>query len=177
MMWTVVHVHSSVGNSPAPAARRPAFPLNSVFAALCAIALAAVTAALAARWSHSLSVDEPFTALAVGQPHAALLDTLRHDNTPLTYLALKPWSRLVGDSELALRSLTAFSYGAAVLVTGMAGVLLAGARCGIIAALLMASSGSVGLLHAATIRPYAFLSLFSALSAYQLVASPCPFVS
>ncbi len=169
MMWTVVHVQPSVGDSLSPSARRPAFQFDSVFAGLGAIALAAAVAALAARWDHSLSVDEPFTALAVGQSATAVLDTLRHDNTPITYLALKPWSRLVGDSEIALRSLMAFSYGVAVLATGLAGVLLAGARCGIIAALLMASSGSVGLLHAATIRPYALLSLFSALAAYQLV--------
>jgi hypothetical protein len=71
----------------------------------------------------------------------------------------------------------AFGYGVAVLAAGLAGVLIAGARCGVVAAVLMASSGSVGLLHAATIRPYALLSLFSAISAYQLSArlrSPQP---
>jgi uncharacterized membrane protein len=59
----------------------------------------------------------------------------------------------------------------AVFATGLAGGSLGGRRCGLLAAVLVASSGSVGLLHAATIRPYALLCLVSALSAGVLIAS------
>jgi mannosyltransferase len=170
MMWRLVHVPSSHSDPRARPPRRPTLRFDAVSAGLGLIAIAAAAAALAARWGHSLNVDEPFTALAVAQPLPSLLETLRHDNTPVTYVALKIWSRLAGDSELALRSLMAASYAVAVLATGMAGLRLGGARSGLAAALLVASSGSVGLLHAATIRPYALLCLFSALAAQQLMA-------
>jgi hypothetical protein len=169
-----VHAQSRV--SP-PESRAP----RGIVAALGLIAIAAVAAALWARWGYSLSVDEPFTALAVAQPISTLLETLRHDNTPVTYLALKLWTSLnfglnFGlssgvNSELALRSLIAIGYGMAVVATGLAGISLGGVRCGVLAALFVASSGSVGLLHAATIRPYALLCLFSALGAGALIAS------
>ena len=171
MMWAVVHVQSSHPDPRSRAPHSPARRFNWVVAVLGVIAILAATAALWARGGHSLNVDEPFTALAVAQPLSLLSDTLRHDNTPATYVALKLWTWFAGDSELAMRSLMAVSYAGAVLFTGIAGIGLGGARCGLVAAVLVASSGGVGLLHAATIRPYALLCFVSAVTA-QLSVTP-----
>ena len=153
-------------------AHRPVQPAGFEFA-LAAIAAGATAAALAARWDHSLNVDEPFTALAVQRPLGLLPDVLRHDNTPVTYVALKVWTMVAGESEVAMRLLMAASYGLAVFVTGLAGRSVAGTAGGLVAAGLVATSGGVGLLHAATVRPYALLTLASALAAYLLMATIC----
>jgi hypothetical protein len=169
MMGKIVHERSHPPDPLRRELREPARRGDLGLAVLGAIAFCSTGAALAARWHHSLNVDEPFTALAVTRSFSTLLDVLRHDNTPVTYVAAKLWVTFAGDTEPALRSLTAVSYGAAVFLTGLAGRSLGGLRCGIVAALLVASSGRVGLLHAATLRPYALLTLFSALSAWLLI--------
>jgi len=154
-----------------PVQRSIGRPDRLFFAALLLISAAAAAGALLARWDHSLNVDEPFTALALAQPLPALLETLRHDNTPAMYLALKAWTTAAGESETALRSLSALFFGLTVLVTGLAGFELGGTRCGGLASLLVATSGRVGLLHAATVRPYALAGLLAATAAWLTIAA------
>jgi hypothetical protein len=171
MMESLVHDETPLRDPRDGLARRPVHRGGWELAALAAMAAGAAAAALAARWNHGLNVDEPFTALAVQRPLGLLLDVLRHDNTPVTYVALKVWTMAAGDGERAMRVLMAASYGLAVFVTGLAGRSVAGIPGGLVAAGLVATSGSVGLLHAATVRPYALLTLASALAAYLLMTA------
>ena len=136
------------------------------------VAIAALAAVLAvwARWGHSLGVDEPFTVLSARLPLGQLLgDIWVHDNTPVTYLVLKPWGAVAGSSEMALRVPFLLAYGLAVAVTGLAARSVAGTPAGLFAALTVATSGRLGLLHAVTIRPYALLCAVSAVSTWMLL--------
>lgn len=136
------------------------------------VAIAALAAALAAwaRWGHSLGVDEPFTVLSAHLPFGQLLgDIWMHDNTPVTYLVLKPWAAVAGSSEIALRLPFLLAYGFAVAVTGVTARSVGGTPAGLFAALMVATSGRLGLLHAATIRPYALLCAVSAVSTWMLL--------
>ena len=128
-----MHDQTPPGDPRDGRAHRPVQPVGFEFA-LAAIAAGATAAALAARWNHSLNVDEPFTALAVQRPLGLLPDVLRHDNTPVTYVALKVWTMVAGESEVAMRLLMAASYGLAVFVTCLAGRSVAGTAGGLVAA-------------------------------------------
>lgn len=135
------------------------------------VALLSASAAVFLRWGHSLSVDEPFTARALTLPWADLTDVLRHDNIPTTYLLLGTWARVAGHSELALRVLFIAAFAVAILLTGDAARRIAGAAAGVFAAMLVGASGNVGMMHAATIRPYALLMLVAALVLWLTLAS------
>ncbi|HET7697473.1 MAG TPA: glycosyltransferase family 39 protein [Vicinamibacterales bacterium] len=102
-------------------------------------------------------------------PWRELWNRLPLDNLPLGYLALKGWSAVFGESEFALRALSALCYAAAAVLAGLAAGRIAGAAAGIGAALLMASSDRLGLEHAATVRSYALLAFIAALALWQTV--------
>jgi mannosyltransferase len=91
------------------------------------------------------------------------------DNVPLAYVLFKSWSTIFGESELALRSLSALSYAAAIAATGLAARVSAGAAAGLLAAVLMATSVHMGLAHAGSARGYALLSFAAAGAVWQTV--------
>lgn len=126
--------------------------------------------AISVRYGFDLSVDEPFTALSAQRPVSELLgDVWPHDNTPVTYLLLKLSTPLTGRSEMGLRLPFILAYTLAVVLAGLTTSRIAGDSGGLLAAVMVATSGRIGLLHAATVRPYALLCFLSALSAWQLV--------
>lgn len=122
-----------------------------------AIAVAASLGAASARWQHSLSVDEPFTARTIHLPWSEQIDAFRHDNTPTTYVLLAGWRRVAGESEMRLRAMFIAAFALAIVLTGAATRRAGGPAAGLLAAVLVGSSSNVGLMHAATIRPYALL--------------------
>jgi hypothetical protein len=134
-----------------------------------ALLLICALAAAQAAWlraAHDLSIDEPFTANAVALGWTQLTGVFADDNVPLHYVLLKAWTAVVGDSAFALRGLSVLAFTLAVLVTGLAGRAAGGSGAGLLASLLVATSTSVGLLHAATARAYALLGLIAALGVW-----------
>jgi mannosyltransferase len=118
------------------------------------------------RHALGLSIDEPFTANAIALGWPRLFEVFPHDNVPLYYVLLKAWTRLAGDSAFALRSFSAAAFTLAVLVTGLSGRAAGGSGAGLLAALFVATSTGVGLLHAATGRAYALVGLIAALAVW-----------
>jgi hypothetical protein len=134
-----------------------------VYVAAGAIALAAI-----ASLHHDLAIDEPFTALAIARP-ATLGATLVHDDLPLYYVLLLGWTRLLGTSALALRALSMIAFGGAIVLTASTARHIAGARAGWLAAALVATSVTFGLQPAATVRPYALVMVFAAMTLWAAV--------
>jgi hypothetical protein len=136
-------------------------------AALAAIVIFAAALAVIARAGHGLTVDEPFMANSVRLPWRDLFVVFKSDNVPLSYAALKGWTAIFGESELALRSLSIIAYAGAVWLAGLAGREAHGPAAGLTAAILMATSVPIGISHAATARPYALLALMTAAALVQ----------
>ncbi len=114
--------------------------------------------------NKSLTIDEPFSANLVHLPWAEMFKMfLRDPSAPLYYLFLKLWVSIFGESEGALRSLSALFFAFTILVVGITAKRLDGISSGIAAAML-ASVSSIGLAFAGTARPYALLSLLTAIS-------------
>jgi hypothetical protein len=112
----------------------------------------------------SLTIDEPFSANVVNLQWGEMLKLLTQDPaTPLYYFLLKSWVYLFGDSEIAVRSLSTICFALTVTVVGITTKKLGGELAGI-AGSMLASVSSVGLIFAGTARPYALLSLLTALS-------------
>lgn len=137
-------------------------------AALLAIAAATVAAAVSYRLGFGLTLDEPFMANAARLPWQQLWrQILPIDNLPFGYVALKTWTDVFGESELALRSLSSIAYGVAVLFTGLAARRAGGNAAGLIAATLAATSDRMGLEYAAMGRTYALVSMIAAAAVWQ----------
>jgi hypothetical protein len=134
-----------------------------VYVAAGAIALAAI-----ASLHHDLAIDEPFTALAIARPDT-LGATLVHDNLPLYYALLLGWTRLWGTSALALRALSMIAFGGAIVFTASTAQHIAGRTAGTLAAALVAASVPFGLQPAATVRPYALVTMFGAMTLWAAV--------
>ena len=66
-------------------------------------------------------MDEPFMANSVRLPWHELFLVFRTDNVPLSYVLLRGWTAVLGESELALRGLSIAAYCGAVVVVGLAG--------------------------------------------------------
>jgi hypothetical protein len=139
-------------------------------AVLAAIAASAAALALVLRRAEGLTVDEPFMANALRLPWPELWAAFAVDNVPFSYLVWRGWTAAFGESEIALRSVSALAYGGAIVLTGLAAKRAAGAAAGLSAALLLAASQRAGLEHAATARPYALLALAAAAAALQTIS-------
>lgn len=129
-----------------------------------ALALAALLrfAALGARgWWR----DEAVTVELLRLPLPDLLRAIPESegSPPLYYVLAWGWTRLFGDSEVGLRSLSALLGTATVLVVFLAGRELVSTRAGLVAAYLAAASPLL-VWHAQDGRAYALLVLLAALS-------------
>ncbi|MCS7062070.1 MAG: glycosyltransferase family 39 protein, partial [Anaerolineae bacterium] len=87
---------------------------------------------------------------------------------PLYYIALHGWRALFGESEAALRSLSAICSTALALVAGLSGRMLFGARAGLLAAALVALS-PFAVYYGQEARMYALLALEAAVSTHALL--------
>src|SRR5262245_32229685 len=122
-----------------------------------------MTLAALSRLHHDLSIDEPFTALALADP-ASLRATLVHDNVPLFYLLLKAWTRVFGSSAFALRAMSMAAFGGAIVFGGAAAKHAASWRAAWLTAILIGGSVTFGLQPAATARPYALVALWAGMT-------------
>jgi len=113
---------------------------------------------------RSLWLDEANTVDIAKSAPVEILDKLSRDvSPPLYYLLLSPWTKLLGDSETALRGLAIFFYLAGIGATWCAGVLLLGAEGARLAAFLYAVNPIVGR-QAQNVRMYTLASLLASLS-------------
>jgi uncharacterized membrane protein len=151
----------------------PASIQSDAVARIC-IAIAFILG-LFARWfdlgSASLWFDEGFSVWTASQSTERLLDVVAADtNPPGHYLALHLWIRLFGDSEWAVRSLSAlFSSIALLLGIVLARHLLQSLWAVAMASLLLAL-GSIHLQHGRDARMYAMLACFTMLAVCCLVS-------
>jgi hypothetical protein len=114
--------------------------------------------------NRSLTIDEPFSANVVILPWTEMFRMfLRDPSAPLYYVFLKLWVSVFGESEQALRSLSVIFFAGTILIVGITAKQLNGIFPAIAGALL-ASISSTGLNFAGTARPYALLSLLTAIS-------------
>ena len=114
--------------------------------------------------SASLWVDEPYSANLTYLSWADFFRSFRQDPaTPLYYIVLKVWAAVFGDSEPALRTFSAICFALTILVTSITAWRIGGIFAGMAAAILAASS-NIGLVFAGIARPYALLSLLTAVS-------------
>jgi len=121
----------------------------------------------------SLWVDEAFSARIADTSFASLFGAATsHDpNPPLYYVLLHGWIRMFGDSEVALRSLSAVVGVALVLVVFGLGRRLGGSRVGLTAALLAAVSEFL-VHYSQEARVYSLLALLATASYFFFLALP-----
>jgi len=137
------------------------FPATLAAIALCGLALALL------RSSGPLTIDEPTSANVAHAPLAEAMAQIKGNNeAPLYLLSLKLWTKVFGESELALRSFSALCFALTILVVGLAATRLRSAFTGLIAAGLAAASFNTGLTFASTARAYALLTLITSLAMY-----------
>jgi hypothetical protein len=112
----------------------------------------------------SLWLDEAYSVLVAKQNFSEMLASLRHDaHPPLYYLLLSTWTKLFGDGEIALRSLSGMFYAGGVFAVYFLGREIYEERIGLLAAFLYALSPlATGTAH--SVRMYALLGFLSALS-------------
>lgn len=109
--------------------------------------------------------DEAVTVELLRPPFGELLRTIpdSEGTPPLYYVLAWGWSRVLGDSEVGLRSLSALLGVLVVLVVFLAGRELASPRVGVIGAYLAAASPLL-VWHAQDARSYTLLALLSSVS-------------
>jgi uncharacterized membrane protein len=154
-----------VSDPPAPARR------GARGGALLAVGLVALAAALRflALTSESLWFDEGHSILmAQAAPRDAIAALAADVHPPLYFLALGAWTRLFGESDAAMRSLSALLGAAAVGAVFVLGRRLCGSRAGVVAALLAAVSPFL-VRYSQEVRPYALLTLLVAASTTALL--------
>jgi 4-amino-4-deoxy-L-arabinose transferase-like glycosyltransferase len=146
-------------------------PLSRTPVALGAIVAGAAALRLATLGLQSFWYDESYTAAIAVQ--ASLGDVLASawdlETTPPTYyLLLWLWQELAGESDVALRLLSALAGIATVPIAYALGARLHSARAGLIAAALTATSPLL-LTFSQENRPYALLALIGAASMLLLL--------
>ena len=131
-------------------------------------AVAALAAAL--RWfridAQSLWYDEGISAHQLSRSfpeilHAAALDT----HPPLYYWSLKAWGEVLGQSELALRSLSAVFGVLAVVMAFLIGRRLFGTLAGFVGATLLAVS-PLAVYYSQEVRMYAMVTALGLVAVY-----------
>jgi mannosyltransferase len=110
------------------------------------------------RLTHSLSIDEPFTANIIQLPWPQFYEAFKQDNAIVPHYALlKVWASLFGESEVALRLPSLMFFCAAIVLIGLSGRKAFGWHGGLLAAALLASSIPLGTVYATNARPYAMV--------------------
>ncbi len=116
------------------------------------------------QFGRSLNNDEPFSANAA---HLSLSQMWVYfhssTNQPVYFLALKVWSRLFGESEIALRLPSLLIFAATIVAVALISRHLFGAAAGLVSGFLVSIS-TIGQIFAATARQYALVGLLAALT-------------
>jgi len=133
--------------------------------ALCAVAAAMVFIAVGI--ARPVWLDEANSVLIAQHSFAGIVDALSRDNNfPLYYFLLSVWMRVFGDSEIALRALSAVFYlGGCAAVYALGRRLAGQSRAGWYAALFYEAS-ALAIRQAQNVRMYSLLGMLSGLSAW-----------
>ncbi len=160
---------------------RRASPLQTLLAALplSALALIIVLAALYLRvhnlGTQSLWNDEGNSFVQATRSFADIAANAARDiHPPGYYMLLAVWRQLTGDTEFALRSLSAFASVLTVAFTYAIGRRLFGAFAGLVAALFV-TLNTFNIYYAQEARMYALLALWSAASLWILATILDPY--
>ncbi len=128
-------------------------------AAAAAVVVVAVGVVLRVRSPSALWLDEAISVSMSGLPLHEIPGALRRDGAPPLYAVLLwGWERLVGDSPLAVRWLSALFGVAALPLAAVAGSRLAG-RTGGVAALLLLATSPFAVYYSTEARMYSLLML------------------
>jgi mannosyltransferase len=132
---------------------------------LAAAALIGIVVLLAVGINRPVWLDEANSVLIAGRGFQGIVDSLRRENNlPGYYFLLSLWMRLFGDSEIALRSLSALFYLSGAGAAAALGKRLSGEmRCGWYSGFFYILS-PLAVRNAQNIRMYALLGLLSGLS-------------
>ena len=140
---------------------QPALPVERILLAAGWLALAVF---VAVGMERALWLDEANSVLIAAHPPAGIVDALSRDNNfPLYYFLLSAWMRLFGDSEIALRALSALFYVAGCAPAYALGRRLAGGRAGWYSAFLYEVS-PLAVRQAQNVRMYSLLGLLAGLA-------------
>ena len=137
---------------------------------ICGLTLIAISLNLVKIGSRSIVLDESTSILYGRSSFSSLLQVLTKDdpNMGLYYLLLNFWVRIFGESEAAVRSLSAIFGALAVPAIYLLGARLFGRTLGLAAGLLLALDAFI-VQYAQTARAYALLVLLVTLSSYFMV--------
>lgn len=132
---------------------------------LAAALLVAVVVAIAVGAGRSVWADEAMAILIARQPFHGMVEMLRRDNNfPSYYLLLSIWMRIFGDSEIALRALSAVFYLGGGLVAFALGKHVSSKRRGAWYAALLYLGSPLAIRQAQNIRAYSLLGMLAGLS-------------
>ncbi len=145
---------------------------RTLFFHVLALTICACAWALRLFWigHQSLWYDEALSASLATEPYRSLVDQLSRDDVhpPLYFLLLHGWIHGAGTSELALRSLSAWSSTLAVPLLMALGTRIAGRRVGIVTGVLACCSPLL-IYYGQETRMYALLACLSTLSGYAFI--------
>jgi mannosyltransferase len=139
--------------------------------AVAALAILGLVLAFVDLGSKSLVMDEA-TSVDYARRDLHVLQQIVTGSDPnqsLYYVLLHGWVKVFGESEVAVRSLSAIFAGLAVAVVTVLGTRLFGRPAGLLAGLLLALDGFF-VRYAQTARAYSLVVLLVALSCYFFVA-------
>jgi 4-amino-4-deoxy-L-arabinose transferase-like glycosyltransferase len=134
---------------------------------LAACALAAAIVFIAVGIGRPVWLDEANSVLIAGHSFSGIVDALSRDNNlPLYYFLLSGWMRVFGNSEIAVRSLSAVFYLAGCAAAFALGKRLTGESRAAWYSAFFYESSALAILQAQNIRMYSLLGMLSALSAW-----------
>ena len=141
---------------------------RAVWLALTAILVASAGVRFGALGAEELWLDEARTVAVARHEWSGLMQALAHDNKPpLYYVAVRGWLWGLGESEAALRSLSALFGLFTVALCFAFGRDLLGARGGLVAAML-AGLTPIAVHYSREGRNYAMLTFFVLLATWSL---------
>uniref|UniRef100_Q01PM2 Membrane protein-like protein n=1 Tax=Solibacter usitatus (strain Ellin6076) TaxID=234267 RepID=Q01PM2_SOLUE len=134
---------------------------------LAACALAAAVVFIGVGIGRPVWLDEANSVLIASHGFSGIIDSLSRDNNlPLYYFLLSGWMRVFGNSEIAVRSLSAIFYLGGCGAAFALGKRLTGeTRAGWYSAFFYEAS-ALAILQAQNIRMYSLLGMLSGLSAW-----------
>ena len=152
---------------PLPVQSKPAAGVAARYleGGLAAASLIAVAVFVAVGMGRSIWLDEANCILISSRGFSGIVDGLRHDNNlPFYYFLLAGWMRIFGDSEIALRALSALFYLAGGGAAFALGKRLSGTGRGAWYSAFFYLCSPLATRQAQNIRMYAFLGMLSGLS-------------
>lgn len=125
------------------------------------------------RWWHlgkeSLWFDEGYSAWASSLPFSQIVPVIRHDvSPPLYYLLLHGWRELFGESEFALRALSAVAASLSLLVFALLACRILKSQAARLLAVALFATSALQVQYGQEARSYGLATLFALLSLWGM---------